>query len=340
MSIEAMRWAMDLELETLASPTARYVLLILGNYAGEDGKHAFPAIQTIARKTGFKERTVQKALRQLEDLGIVRLGNQAIVAAHIDRPDKRPTVYDLALQSCGSAGETAVEKGGDRGEPRSPRAPAGRTSEQSGVNLTTERGEPRSPDPSNNPIEKTRARGGDPDGPPRGAKGGGEAAHQAGAAPPAGAAPGPAEKRAPTAREQLLFMQETVIVDWLTGRTPLTMILRDAGLDPGLDFDGVAKAIETLDPVALRAVRGLIGWAHRCHHADPAVRPPQGRVVRLIEAMGDAAARPMLQWRCARLLGRPFKIDARPDDFGKPPGAGGAGDDDQQTDHSKGKDAA
>lgn len=41
MSIQAMSWAMSIELDELNDPAARHVLITLANYAGEDGRAAF-----------------------------------------------------------------------------------------------------------------------------------------------------------------------------------------------------------------------------------------------------------------------------------------------------------
>lgn len=131
MSIQAMAWALHQQLVTDA-PT-RHVLLCLANYAGQDGNSAFPSAEAIARDTGLSERTVRAKLGALESSGLIRRGNQAIAAAYIARVDRRPIVYDLALE---------------RGASVAPRkAVTGCSSRTNGVQLTSKRGAGAAPDP-------------------------------------------------------------------------------------------------------------------------------------------------------------------------------------------------
>lgn len=95
MSWQASAWA--LKQQKTREPTQRFVLLCLANYAGADGRNAFPCLSTLVADTGFSERTIRRTLRQLEALGLLIRGNQAIAAAHIVRRDRRPVVYDLPL---------------------------------------------------------------------------------------------------------------------------------------------------------------------------------------------------------------------------------------------------
>lgn len=125
-----MTWAIEQQLVTAA--TARHVLLVLANYADHEGRHAFPSAATIARNTGLTERGVRLTLAKLQKLGAITPGNQAIVAAHIDRADRRPVVYDLCI-----TGVNAVHP-----------VRTGGTSRRHGVNLDAARGEHRSPKPS------------------------------------------------------------------------------------------------------------------------------------------------------------------------------------------------
>jgi DNA-binding MarR family transcriptional regulator len=57
-------------------PTSRHVALTLSLYMGEKGDHAWPAVTTLAEDTGLDRRTVQRALRELQDSGwlAVRIG--------------------------------------------------------------------------------------------------------------------------------------------------------------------------------------------------------------------------------------------------------------------------
>ena len=42
-----MSWALALPKQTLENPSARHVLLCLANYAGSDGRGAFPSANTL-----------------------------------------------------------------------------------------------------------------------------------------------------------------------------------------------------------------------------------------------------------------------------------------------------
>lgn len=144
MSVQAMAWAMS---QTLTRhPPSRHVLLILANYAGQDGQAAFPSVATLAGHTGLAERTVQSCLKKLEACGAIIRGNQGIAAAHIERSDRRPVVYDLPLyRGAGNAGRTLRGESDDR---------TGCSSEPNGVQLTTERGAGAAPKPSYKPLIK------------------------------------------------------------------------------------------------------------------------------------------------------------------------------------------
>ena len=153
-----MTWALEQRLVT--TPTARHVLLCLANYADKQGKGAFPSANSLADDTGLSVRTVRTALDQLRELGAIECGNQAIAAAYIDRHDRRPVVYDLAMKR-GAAPASGEERGA---------APAcrcegtGCSSCTNGVQLTHERGAAAAPNPSINPsinprAERTRAPG-------------------------------------------------------------------------------------------------------------------------------------------------------------------------------------
>lgn len=65
MSIEALRWALDKGMEENLEPTLRYVLLILGNRADEQG-YLFPSVNWVCERTGLSRRTVQTHLQTLE----------------------------------------------------------------------------------------------------------------------------------------------------------------------------------------------------------------------------------------------------------------------------------
>ncbi|MGR7002778.1 helix-turn-helix domain-containing protein [Yinghuangia aomiensis] len=72
MSHEAVTWAMDhapmLRTEKgKPDTTARHVLQVLAEHAHKDGTGARPSVLRIQYRSGYDERTVQRALRRLED---------------------------------------------------------------------------------------------------------------------------------------------------------------------------------------------------------------------------------------------------------------------------------
>lgn len=141
MSVQAMSWALGLPTQVLKDSSARHVLLCLANYAGSSGTGAFPSATTLAQDTGLSERTVRYKLDDLEKSGLIRKGNQAIAAVHIDRHDRRPVVYDLQL-SRGANPAPRSERGANDA--------TGCNSQQNGVQPETERGAAAAPNTSIN----------------------------------------------------------------------------------------------------------------------------------------------------------------------------------------------
>ena len=155
MSVQAMAWALQQQIVT--HHTSRHVLLVLANYADQEGRSAFPSVRTLARETGLSDRAVSKYLRELEDAGAITRGNQAVAAAHIARGDRRPVVYDMPVgtltirENCPQRDEQHSPREAERGEQCAPRE-APRHEQRSprdgnGVNNTTERGEQCSENP-------------------------------------------------------------------------------------------------------------------------------------------------------------------------------------------------
>lgn len=146
-----MTWALEQRL--VITPTARHVLLCLANYADKHGKGAFPSANSLSEDTGLSVRTVRNALEQLRDAGAIESGNQAIAAAYIDRHDRRPVVYDLAMKR-----GAAAACGAERGESLACRCNGtGCSSCTNGVQLIPERGAAAAPNPSINPSINPRA---------------------------------------------------------------------------------------------------------------------------------------------------------------------------------------
>lgn len=128
MSVEAMSWAKE---QKTGSPGAKLVLLILADYANEDGV-SWPSKQSIVRITEQSQRTVTRQLRQLEELGIL-----------CTKPRQRgngsssSNIYELALEGvseCHGGGVTRAQGGGHgvtpRGVTRAPPEPPVRTTSE------------------------------------------------------------------------------------------------------------------------------------------------------------------------------------------------------------------
>jgi predicted transcriptional regulator len=131
-----MSWAMKIPKAELEDSSARHVLLVLANYAGSEGKGAFPSASKLSAETGLSERTVRYKLELLREAGWISRGNQAIAAVHIDQHDRRPVVYDLALDR-GANTAPRSERGANDG--------TGCNQQQSGVQNSTERGAESAP---------------------------------------------------------------------------------------------------------------------------------------------------------------------------------------------------
>lgn len=143
-----MTWAMEQQLVT--DPHACSVLIALGNHADRDGTGAFPSVETLRRYTKLSERTIRTKLAELEATGIIRRGNQAIAAAHIERADRRPVVWDLAMELGVQEMHPAQETGVQQAHPVNA---TGCSSRRHGVQLVQERGARAAPKPSLNHPE-------------------------------------------------------------------------------------------------------------------------------------------------------------------------------------------
>ncbi|GAA2411614.1 helix-turn-helix domain-containing protein [Nonomuraea africana] len=103
MSVEAISWALNLapipkDGGGKPNSACAFVLVGLANNADSTGRDAFPSVNTLVRYTRLSERTVRTALDRLAEEGVIREGDQAIVAAKIKRGDRRPQVWDLSME--------------------------------------------------------------------------------------------------------------------------------------------------------------------------------------------------------------------------------------------------
>lgn len=49
----------------------KYILIAYADHADHHGKNIYPAVETIAKKTGYEERSVQRLTRELEDMKLL-----------------------------------------------------------------------------------------------------------------------------------------------------------------------------------------------------------------------------------------------------------------------------
>lgn len=79
----------------VCGPMAFRVLVKLANVADVDGTRAFRHVGAMAKELGVSKRSVQRATKELQDRGLITLGDQRFTA-HLPA-DKRPVVYDVCM---------------------------------------------------------------------------------------------------------------------------------------------------------------------------------------------------------------------------------------------------
>ena len=70
MSMDAYRWA--LTWDGLTSPE-KFVLIIIADHYNEKVHRAWPAIDTLAKQTALGRSTVKRALKRLDDAGLIQI---------------------------------------------------------------------------------------------------------------------------------------------------------------------------------------------------------------------------------------------------------------------------
>src|SRR5690606_33018261 len=76
MSVKAMSLVWDMPCpatinEIEFKPGHKYVLLAYADHADHHGKNIYPAIATIAKKTGYEERSIQRLTHELEQMTVL-----------------------------------------------------------------------------------------------------------------------------------------------------------------------------------------------------------------------------------------------------------------------------
>src|SRR5690606_4657449 len=109
LSLEATVWA--LKYAPPMPPQLLGTLFGLADHADKRGRNAYPSVPTLAAYACKSERSVQRDLKELLKLRLIRSGDQS-AAAHIPA-ERRPHVYDLALENTvpgGRAGDDEVTR--------------------------------------------------------------------------------------------------------------------------------------------------------------------------------------------------------------------------------------
>lgn len=94
MSLNAFIWTSNLPLD-IVGPTAFRILLKYADRVDKHGRAAWYTTTDLAEELGCSPRTVQRAIRELVQSGLIQEGDQRFVS-HL-RGDRRPTVYDINL---------------------------------------------------------------------------------------------------------------------------------------------------------------------------------------------------------------------------------------------------
>jgi hypothetical protein len=94
VSIEAIIWALKAAPDVPQQCVS--VLIGLADHADAGGRGAYPSHDLLATYTRKGARQVRRDIQTLAELKLIRLGDQR-KARHI-RPDKRPVVWDLAVE--------------------------------------------------------------------------------------------------------------------------------------------------------------------------------------------------------------------------------------------------
>ena len=104
MSVQAISWVLDYSAARLG---AKLVLISIANHAKADGTDAWPSISTLAREAGLSDRQVQRAIKEL-----VEIGELSIV---FNGGPKGTNLYSLPKMSPRHIVTTTPDKSGSEG---------------------------------------------------------------------------------------------------------------------------------------------------------------------------------------------------------------------------------
>lgn len=111
MSFEAMAWAVK---QTPAGSKEKFVLLMLANYASNEKGECYPSLKEICDATMLSRDSVIRALKSLEDDGLVTVERQRIGKVNL------PNTYTLNMQGVVAHSDhrgSSTEQGGSRKTP-------------------------------------------------------------------------------------------------------------------------------------------------------------------------------------------------------------------------------
>lgn len=151
MSIEATTWALG---SKVGDARRKLILFAYANHAHKDGTSAWVSKKSIAADYAeCDSKTVTRHVKALIADGWIREGDQAAVA-HI-RADRRPVVYDLAMNEATRADWAAEHARGVKTTPRRGDSLTGRNSVHGGTSETSRGDTAVSPKPNTNQIPLT-----------------------------------------------------------------------------------------------------------------------------------------------------------------------------------------
>lgn len=93
MSMEAVTWVLYRVPPELLKGARLRVALVLADHAWRDGTHAYPSVATLMQLTGYSKRGIRYVLRELEEDGVIRRGDQN-ATSHLQY---RPIVWDICM---------------------------------------------------------------------------------------------------------------------------------------------------------------------------------------------------------------------------------------------------
>ena len=108
VNVDAVRWVLE-DAGPVPAHQLSTLIVIAAHTSTEDGRGAFPSIETIAELTRKSERAVRRDVADLTCLGLLLPGDKKLVK-HL-RADKRPNVYDVPMRPRGDVHDRSSTTG-------------------------------------------------------------------------------------------------------------------------------------------------------------------------------------------------------------------------------------